>query len=338
MNPRRILAEARRETLRSSTLMLAAAFGAATVILGVFALSEDATDLYLSLVYLHLPLLFTPLGAYRGARCRERGLAAVATTTPSSLSSTLLGKLLALGALLLVGLAVSVPTSALLVAPETSQIASILGPMLAWGTLLGAVAIVVGLLVGYARAKSPRSAVTLAFVVFLGWLVLGLQRKALLAWADSAMETQLLQAVLHASPLVWALEASGEGTLGLAASHQMAGLVVLGGSGLLALVSVVVGLQHADGWLPLPEAHPVALVLVAVAVLAVVGALATWDYPPPDVPGLQVGQGEVGADADGSRERGPSGSFVALLPTMALSGLLAAASVWLPRRLNAWHR
>jgi hypothetical protein len=265
--------------------------------LALFALYEVGLDAYALATYTFVPLLACPLGAYLIARDREHGLSAVAATTPVDPTSLLLGRLTALSTLLVGGLALTLPVLYALtetVAPGAFRAAL---PLVGWGLLVGLVSLLVGSIVGYAKTGPSTGALSVGFGIVVAWVVIAVQRHRFLAWADSETELAVIQAILHANPLTWALEAEHPAAVGVVANHSetAAGLALLLVPLALALGAVALGLQHMDGWLEQPLQHPAALALLAASVLGAGVFLATWDYarptPPTEVPSdAQSGQ------------------------------------------------
>lgn len=299
MSGRLIAAETKRELTRASGLWTLAGALAFAGLFAVFALAEAGTDAYALATYLFLPLLVCPLAAQRVAADREHGVTAVTATTPADRASFLFAKLFALSILLFVALALTLPLLYALtetVAPGAFQAAL---PLVGWGLLVGFVSLVVGLAIGYAKTGPSTGALSAGFGLVIAWFIVAVQRHRFLAWADSETELAVIQAVLHANPMTWALEAEHPAAVGVVANHVdiATGLVLLVPLFALGLGALALGLQHWDGWLEHPARHPVAVVLLAASVLGAGAILATWDYarpaPPTDRPS-EASRGQAG--------------------------------------------
>jgi hypothetical protein len=280
---RGILAEARRELGRSTGPGTLAAALALAGGFAVFALAELGPGGYAAGTYLFLPLLVGPLAAQRVAGDRERGLAAVAATTPLDRTSYLLGRALGLLALLVAAVALTLPGLYALtetVAPGAFRAAL---PLAGWALLVGTVSLLAGLAVGYAATGPSTRALSTAGGLVAVWFLLAAQRRRILSWADGATERQVLEAVVHASPMTWALEAEHPAALGVVDGHlELArGLGLLAPGLVVALGALALGLQHLDGWFERPLRRPVALGLLVVGLAGVGAALAAADTPRP---------------------------------------------------------
>lgn len=296
---RLIAAETKREITRASGLWTLAGALAFAGLLALFALAEAGTDAYALATYIFFPLLVCPLAAQRVAADREHGVTAVTATTPVDRASFLLAKLTALSILLLVGLALTLPLLYALTETTAPGAFRAALPLVGWGVLVGFVSLVVGLAIGYAKTGPSTGALSVGFGLVIAWFIVAVQRHRFVAWADGELELAVIQAVLHANPMTWALEAEHPAAVGVVANHVdiATGLVLLVPLLALGLGAIALGLQHWDGWLEHPARHPLAVVLLAVSVLGTGALLATWDYarpaPPTDLPS-EASRGQAG--------------------------------------------
>ncbi len=308
---RRILAEIERELTRPTgrwspvaALLFAGAFA-------LFAVVEAGAEIYVLATYVFLPMLAAPLAAHRMAGDRERGLARVTATTPIDTAVFLTGKLIALHLLLVASLALTLPILYALtetMAPGAFHNAL---PFLGWALLTGTLSILVGLLIGYAKQGASAAALSIAFSTVIAWAFLATQRHRFLAWADNETELAVIQAILHLSPMTWALEADQPAAVGLVSHHHdlALGLVLLLIPILGALAAIALGLQHLDGWLADPTRHPFAILLLATSLIGAGTALALFDYSRPDEGGPDVpdehtaGIGEMDVAFEASRSQ-----------------------------------
>lgn len=282
----RVGQEVRREVLRPSSLWAIAGVLALCLLVGLFAITQAALELYTPAIYLFLPMLMAPLAAHRIARDRERDLSAVHATTPMGSADVLLGKVVALFLLLALAMGATLPMLYVMTAQAATGAFIQLIPLVAWGAAIGTVSMLVGLLIGYARLANSVGALSTAFVVVLLWFLLPLQRGRLYGWADSMAELRVIRALLHASPFTWALDALATGAAYLDPAHasSLVGLAILLVPLALGLGALALGWQHMDGWHPRALARPVASCLLAASLVATGALLWAWDHPAPGGP------------------------------------------------------
>lgn len=281
MNASRVGAEIRRELTRPTGPWTPVVVLVLAGLLGLFAALEAGVDAYVLATYLVLPLFLCPLAAQRVAADREEALTAVQATTPLTRGEFLLGKIVALGILLAASLALTLPLLYALtetLAPGSFQSAL---PLVAWGGLVGGVAIVVGLLVGYSTPGTT-GALSIAFGVVFAWVLLPALSDRLLDAVETETGLQIVRAVLHASPLTWALEAKQTNAVDVLAGHTelaigLAGLLL---ALLVVLGAIALGLQRFDGWVEHPARHPLAIAFLALGLLGAAATLAMVQDPP----------------------------------------------------------
>lgn len=283
VNPARVQAETRRELLRHSSLWLVAGLLTFCLLAALFSLTQSSLKLYTPAVYLLAPLLMAPLGAHRIARDRDRDVSALNATSPLRPSEVLLGKALGLALLWALALAATAPLLYVLVSQAATGAFLQLAPLLAWGLALGLVALLAGLIVGYAQAGDASSALAWAFGLVLAWIVLALQRGRLYALAATETQFTIARGVVHLSPLTWAIEALHPDAAFLRADHGglLVGLALLVVPLAVGLASLAVGLQHHDGWRPNLGERRRALTGLATALAALAILLVAWSYPQP---------------------------------------------------------
>lgn len=308
---KRVRQEVRRELWRASSFWGVTGALALCVAVAIFARAETALPVFTAGVYLAMPMLMAPFAALRIARDRESHLSAAHATTPLKAAEALLGKIIAFGVLLGLALAATLPLLYAMTAHAPADAFPQLIPLAGWGLIIGTASSLVGLIVGYAKVDDSVGALSAAFTVVFAWFLLPLQRARLYGWADTPTELRVTDALLHASPFTWGLDALAPDAAYLTSGHASAllGLTILLVPAALLLGAVSLGWQRMSGWRPRPLAHPLATGVVAVGLIATGGLLWTWDYPGLDQEAEQVepeAQGPIGETQVGLRFETPS--------------------------------
>jgi hypothetical protein len=286
VNLHRVGVEAKRGLTRSTGRWPPVAAIALACLLAAFCLHEAGIPVFARAVYLFAPLLMAPLAAQEVAGDRERGLSRVHATTPATRGEILGGRLVTLTVVLAVAVAGTLPVLYALTGTISPTAFRAGLPLVGWALLVGSASTVAGLLVGYATSGSSTRGLSVAFGLVTVWLVTAMQRRRLLAWAQGETQRNIVEGLLHANPLTWALEAEHPVALAAVANHadHATGLALLLAAGLTALAAIAIGLQHTDGWRENPLRPSLALAVVIAAAIAGGGLLATWDTPPPSPP------------------------------------------------------
>lgn len=295
VNPRRVASEVRRLLTRREHVGALAAGLALSAALAIFALAEGVPDAHVIATFLFVPSLACPLAAYTVAVDRERGHAEVAATTPLTSAERLLGRLLGLSVLLVFFVLATAPVLYAWTEPVTAGGFHAAAGLLAWSLTVGLVAVLAGLALGHAIQRISTRAVSAGFGMVLVWLLLAVQRRRVLGWAEEGLGRAASETVLALDPLAWALEADHPAAIGPVPSHgaMLADLLLLAAPLALAVALLALGVQHADIHTRSTE-RPLPTVAL-VGVLVTLGWTATLvSFPPPP---LEVPQGGGAGDA-----------------------------------------
>lgn len=270
VSPRRALAEARREFLRPISLWTVPAVLGFCLMLGYFSVSQHAFDLYPPGVYLLVPMFALPLAAHRATQDRERDLAAAHATTPLTVGEVLLGKLAGLSFLLALVLVATAPLLFAMVNRTATGALLQFSPWLAWGGVVGLVALVVGLGVGFSLGPRGASALSIGFGVVGLWFLVAVLRHQILGLAGSELAFQVLEALVHASPFTWGVQALAPDAPYLLPGHlaSLRNLGLLLAALLAILGALVVGYQRIGGWRAGSPIRPVAGAVLVVGFVA----------------------------------------------------------------------
>lgn len=324
-----------RAVLRPASLWAIAGALVVTLIVAVFVAIEAALPILGPTIFFGLPLGMAPLAADQIARDRERGVEALLATTPSARTQVLLARLVGLLAVLGVSLLGATIVVYLLAHALGGVPPGLVLVHAAWGMVIGLFSATAGALVGYARGSTAQASLSAALAVVVVWLLLAVKRSTLLGLAGSTRELEILQAVVHASPLTWALEARRGGAFLLAGGHWslMGGLSLVSAMLVLGLVAVALDRARTPGrpW-RLRDGH-VARLLLALSLVAAGVTLALWSYPTPGDPAMVAGsEDQLGIDPT---ER-PDVPVVPLAAGGVLTLVASGVATWFPRRLNRW--
>lgn len=281
VNLDRLWAEVRRQLVRPSQLWLMTGVLAAVTLVGLFAIVGVGLKLYTPTVYFFAPLSMAPVAAHRVSREYDRRLTTLQETTPLTAAEALLAKILALGGLWLAVVAATAPLLYVITMQVATEAFTQLAPFLLWGIVLGLVSILVGLLFGYALGGSL-AAVSSTLGLTTVWILLAVQRGHVLVLAGDPGQLQFLQALVHSSPLTWALEALHPNAPYLSPGRGSLLYGPLLATVLLSLAVACLGLGPGDrsgrGWKRPGRWGVPGLLLVGIGFATLLGG---WSYPGP---------------------------------------------------------
>ncbi len=262
---------------------------AAVMFLAAF---EEGLDFLFSGLFLVIPIVFLPYGAWEAARDRERHLTSLLSVSPLTQKERLAAQLGSLSSLLLVYLLVTLPFTYLVTRPAAQHAFRNVLPFFAWGLVIGLCAASLGLLIGHLSGARSRLALSGGFLVALGWLIAGLNTSSL--WEVGGVGQRLG----HLVPLAWGMHAKLTNAAMFDTSWPLllarAVLFLLAVLGFLAVVACL--LQDLDAWGVQTRFTRSRVLAWGLIPLLLSGAVIGWSYTPPATNPLEDAHTETSQD------------------------------------------
>jgi hypothetical protein len=279
MDAGRVLAEFRRQVLRSGVVKLTAGFALAVAVLALLGtVAGGRTFIAIELGYYLFPLLQCPYAAHRVLADSDHGMAGVLAATPLKRGEMLIAQLASQLVVSLAAVAVTLPVLAGLfagMAPNAVGTALVHVP---WALAIAGASASFGLVVGHLTSRRPRLGLAIAFVLVGVWFVAGVKLNDIQGQRSLAMFLGKLSPYTYVD-LAGSLRPIPAGGLGF-----LVGPLLLALTAQACLAPAAVGLRNPSGWAPSPGSHPATAVLLGGVLLASGGLLAAWSPPETETP------------------------------------------------------
>jgi hypothetical protein len=274
MDAGRVLAEFRRQVLRSGVVKLTAGFALAVAVLALLGtVAGGRTFIAFEKGYYLFPLLQCPYAAHRVLADSDHGMAGVLAATPLKRGEMLIAQLASQLVVSLAAVAVTLPVLVGLfagMAPNAVGTALVHVP---WALAIAGASASLGLVVGHLTSRHPRLGLAIAFVLVGVWFVAGVNLNDIQGQRSLAMFLGKLSPYTYVD-LARPLRPIPAGGLGF-----LVGPLLLALTALSCLEPAAVGLGNPSGWGPSPGSHPATAVLLGGVLLASGGLLAAWSPP-----------------------------------------------------------
>lgn len=294
---------------------------------GLLMAPEGPLDLVLLIGFVVIPLFMAPWAAWSICRDRETGLAEVQAVAGLDLYRVLGAKLVTLSMVVVCLLLTAVPLLWGLTTAATTGGLATAAPYLAWGLACGVIASVLGLVVGLFWKRSTPEAVATAFAAVVGWIMLAWFGPQLVGSAGSGVAAKGFRALVHTSPITWALDwFQGATPTFVSLQGLIGGPLYLLACSLVLLAAFPAGLQTLLGPDRGTRARRLGTILLLAGVVVLGAGLVAWPHQPPDEtphgnaptgPGAQVSEVDISPKDGGHRFQAASSPVVA---TLALDG------------------
>lgn len=244
MDRGRLLAETKRQLIRSGSLRLPLVLFLPAIFFTVFE-PENGLNSFVGLTYIGVPLVTVPVATYRAVTDHGR-IRKLHTTSPLTPAEAFLASLLALTLLWTGAILATLPLYAVALSAVPAVAMLQLSPVLLLALLLGVAGLAAGLLLANLFPHRDRLALTLSVALPLVWILPEGDLRSLMV-EGSGPGAWLLETFLYTDPFSWAITADSEGPL-LDDPQLLIGLAVLTAGLLVVAVLVHLGIRHRRGW------------------------------------------------------------------------------------------